>query len=75
MDAASSMRTFNRVVAGQLWRSSDPRRLSAFRIIDVIGALAFLGPVYPARGPRRFVRLGAFRVTGSKGYTLLEDAP
>lgn len=61
---------------GQVWASNDPRRLSAFRIIEVSGTQGckddpgfIIGePVYPKTGRLRCVALEAFHVTGQKGY-------
>ncbi len=65
------MRTNDNVQPGQVWRSSDPRRLSAFRVIDVTADVVFGEPIYPESRYNRTLALAAFLLTGSKGYTRL----
>lgn len=62
----------NRVVPGQVWRSSDPRRLSAFEIVAV-GDYILAENVYPDEGLPRTLRRAAFQILGPKGYTLMQD--
>jgi hypothetical protein len=63
--------------AGQVWKSSDPRRLSAFRIIDVVirkgregwaDAELITNPGISGRTAMR-IPLPRFQVLGHKGYT------
>lgn len=64
-------RTNANVQVGQTWQSSDPRRLSAFRVIDLTSDVVLVDPIYPRCRPQRGVRLDAFLLTGTKGYTRL----
>lgn len=61
-------RSNGNVRPGQMWASSDPRRLSAFRVTDVAHEAATVEAVYPETGRRRFLPVAAFLLTGSKGY-------
>lgn len=56
---------------GQMWQLSDPRRLSAFRILDTHVADGFVNVVqmYPNRGQVRCLAAEKFWQTGPKGYT------
>lgn len=61
------------VKPGQVWRSSDPRRLSCFCIVSVIrdvcdGWMVDVVGIYPNTKPR-WLPLASFGVTGPKGYT------
>lgn len=66
------MRVNDRVQVGQVWRSSDPRRLSAFRILEVyvLDQFVHVESVYPQthRAFLRVIALEAFKLTGPKGY-------
>jgi hypothetical protein len=58
---------------GQVWRSSDPRRLSAFRIDHVTGphrydSIVFTTPVYPLDAKPRVLRVEDFHRLGAKGF-------
>lgn len=69
------MRTHLTVAPGQLWQSSDRRRLTLVRVAYVyqwkpdsdIGQVA-VDAVYPPNGHKRELPLRRFLVTGSKGY-------
>lgn len=68
------MRSNANVRADQVWRSSDPRRLSAFRVVAVYADDQFvevrsLYPIDPRRSRLRALRLESFTETGPKGYT------
>lgn len=65
------MRTNPCVQVGQTWRSSDPRRLSAFRVVDLTSDVVLVEPIYPKGRSQRALLLDAFLLTGSKGYTRL----
>jgi hypothetical protein len=60
--------------AGQVWKSSDPRRLSAFRIVSVDHAVdcayteLITNPGAIGRTART-IALARFQVLGPKGYT------
>lgn len=58
---------------GQTWQLSDPRRLSAFRILDVHLDDAYVNVVqlYPNHGQVRTLAAEKFWQTGPKGYTRL----
>jgi hypothetical protein len=60
------------VRVGQVWRSSDPRRLTAFRIIRIEDWAVFVEAVYPSvqdGGWKAWpMTTGAFRRLGQKGY-------
>lgn len=63
------MPRFNTAVrVGQVWKLSDPRRLSAFKIVGQTETVTTIKPIYPA-GPYRVVSRDRFQVTGSRGYT------
>lgn len=62
------MRSNKRPGIGQIWRSSDPRRLMAFRIAAVGIASVLVESVYPGTLDR-CVSLSRFQITGPKGYT------
>ena len=60
---------------GQVWRSSDPRRLSAFRIVDfhsivkrnrILGTDVEVVSVYPERPGSRRIRADHFQILGPK---------
>lgn len=59
------------VRVGQVWASSDPRRLSSFRIVDITSDVVTVQPVYPKGGYSRALLLDAFQKTGPKGYKRL----
>lgn len=65
--------TGHSVEMGQVWRSSDPRRLSAFRIVARTPEHARVLSLYPLVPPPswglRWIPLDRFLVTGPKGYT------
>lgn len=65
------MRTNRLLHFGQTWRLSDPRRLSAFRILDTHVEDGFVHAVqlYPNRGQLRSLAVEKFYETGPKGYT------
>ena len=65
------MRTNANVQSDQVWQSSDPRRLSAFRVADLTADVLLVEPIYPKGRPQRALRLDAFLLTGTKGYTRL----
>lgn len=61
------------LAVGQVWRSSDPRRLSAFKIDYVTGqrrydSIVFTTSVYPPRFGFRVLRVDDFHRLGSKGF-------
>lgn len=56
------------VQMGQIWASSDPRRLSAFQVADVTSDVVLVESVYPKGRAQRALRLEAFLLTNQKGY-------
>lgn len=65
------MRTNACVEVGQVWRSSDPRRLSAFKIEAVVedADVVRIITIYPHDRWFRAIDRVAFQTTGPKGYT------
>lgn len=63
------MRTNARIEVGQVWRSSDPRRLSAFKIVIYPPKRAEAAQSYYRLYDLKLFRAEVFLRTGPKGYT------
>jgi hypothetical protein len=54
---------------GQVWRSNDPRRLKAVRILDIVTELRIAEVENILTGKRSLIALQAFTI-GSRGWSL-----
>lgn len=71
-DGEMKQRSNIKLEIGQIWQSSDPRRLRAVQILETTAALVRVFPVYPCRYPFNmpyWTDIVEFARLGSKGYT------
>lgn len=66
------MRSHAELKVGQIWRSSDPRRLRAFRVTEITDHHVICKNIQTGRIDE--IRRAAFQATGTKGYVLVHDA-